>query len=176
MTSFKYNYQNPSVRRFLLQIGHFRVPKTLTFKMRPNAQPFLWKWVLFEKNDFHINGWAPTLVLKKRPGGTRKWPIRTILFFKSQREWQFFKNEKANTKWIAVVVVKFHFKVWKVCHTAISHSLRASSLGRSTTTKRKCLLISRFVEDVNKRRRQFLSLSKLECCPQETNSRGICLW
>ena len=28
-------------------IGHFRVPKTLTFKMRPSAQPVLWKWVLF---------------------------------------------------------------------------------------------------------------------------------
>ena len=28
-------------------IGHFRVPKTLTFKMRPRAQPFLWKWFLF---------------------------------------------------------------------------------------------------------------------------------
>ena len=27
----------------LRQIGHFRVPKTLTFKMRPSAQPFLWK-------------------------------------------------------------------------------------------------------------------------------------
>ena len=27
------------------------------------------------KNDFHIKGWAPTLVLKERPGGTRKWPI-----------------------------------------------------------------------------------------------------
>ena len=26
---------------------HFRVPKTLTFKMRLGAQPFLWKWVLF---------------------------------------------------------------------------------------------------------------------------------
>ena len=26
-------------------IGHFRVPKTLTFKMR--LQPFSWKWVLF---------------------------------------------------------------------------------------------------------------------------------
>ena len=29
-------------------IGHFRVPKTFTFKMRLGAQPFLWKWVLFE--------------------------------------------------------------------------------------------------------------------------------
>ena len=26
------------------------------------------------KNDFHIKGWAPTLVLKERPRGTRKWP------------------------------------------------------------------------------------------------------
>ena len=26
------------------------------------------------KNDFHIKGWAPTLVLKQRPGATRKWP------------------------------------------------------------------------------------------------------
>ena len=31
----------------LLKIGHFRVPKTLTFKIRLGAQPFLWKWVLF---------------------------------------------------------------------------------------------------------------------------------
>ena len=29
-------------------IGHFLVPKTLTFKMRLGAQPFSWKWVLFE--------------------------------------------------------------------------------------------------------------------------------
>ena len=28
-------------------IGHFRVLKTLTFKMRLGAQPFLWKWVSF---------------------------------------------------------------------------------------------------------------------------------
>ena len=30
-----------------LPIGHFRVPKALTFKLRPSAQPFLRKWVLF---------------------------------------------------------------------------------------------------------------------------------
>ena len=34
-------------RKRSFQIGHFRVPKTLTFKVRPSAQPFLWKWVLF---------------------------------------------------------------------------------------------------------------------------------
>ena len=39
--------------------GHFRVPKTFTFKMRPSAQLFLWKWVLFasesgcKENHFH---------------------------------------------------------------------------------------------------------------------------
>ena len=27
------------------------------------------------KNDYHIKGWAPTLVWQQRPGGTRKWPI-----------------------------------------------------------------------------------------------------
>ena len=27
------------------------------------------------KDDFHIKGWALNLVLKQRPGGTRKWPI-----------------------------------------------------------------------------------------------------
>ena len=60
-------------------IGHFRVPKTLTSKMRPSVQPFLWKlvlWVLVRmKNDFHIKGWALNLVLKQRPRGTRKWPL-----------------------------------------------------------------------------------------------------
>ena len=30
------------------------------------------------KNDFHIKGWAPTLVLRQRHGGTQKWP--TIAF------------------------------------------------------------------------------------------------
>ena len=30
------------------------------------------------ENDLHIKGWAPTLVLKQRPGGTRKWTIGTL--------------------------------------------------------------------------------------------------
>ena len=30
----------------ITQISHFRDPKTLTFKMRLGADPFLWKWVL----------------------------------------------------------------------------------------------------------------------------------
>ena len=31
------------------------------------------------KNDFHIKGWAPTLVFKQRPQGTRKRPI--VIYF-----------------------------------------------------------------------------------------------
>ena len=31
------------------------------------------------KNDFHIKGWALTLVLKQSSGGTRKWPIHKRL-------------------------------------------------------------------------------------------------
>ena len=38
------------------------------------------------KNDFHIKGWAPTLVLKQRPGGTRKWPIWFDIFFVTLQE------------------------------------------------------------------------------------------
>ena len=41
-----------------------------------------------------------------------------------------------------------------------------------TTTTWKCL-ISSFMDDVNKRRRISFSLSKLECGPQEINSREI---
>ena len=33
------------------------------------------------KNDFHIKGSPPILVLKQRPGGTRKWPIPAIFRF-----------------------------------------------------------------------------------------------
>ena len=36
---------DPSLRASAL--GHFRVPKTLTFKVRPSAEHFLWKSVLF---------------------------------------------------------------------------------------------------------------------------------
>ena len=42
----------PPQKKFKIQvvkkrIGHFRVPKTPTFKISLGAQPFLWKWVLF---------------------------------------------------------------------------------------------------------------------------------
>ena len=65
--------------RLRSDLGHSRVPKTLTFKMiEARGTTFLVKMSFIcmrMKNDFHIKGWAPTLVLKQRPGGTRKWLI-----------------------------------------------------------------------------------------------------
>ena len=48
-------------------LGYFRVPKPLTFKMRPYAKPFLWKCVYSHENDKSFS--------YRRPRGTRKWPI-----------------------------------------------------------------------------------------------------
>ena len=36
---------------FSISIGHFRVPKTLTFKMRRGAQPFLWNEFYLHENE-----------------------------------------------------------------------------------------------------------------------------
>ena len=43
----------------ILSVGHFRVPKTLTFKKRPSTQPFLWKRNFFArvKNHSYIKGY-----------------------------------------------------------------------------------------------------------------------
>ena len=58
----------PSAR---LSLGHFRVPETLTFKMRPSAQPFSWKWVLFawEWKSFPYQTLNTNLVLIQRARG-----------------------------------------------------------------------------------------------------------
>ena len=44
-------YCGLSTSLYLTLIGHFRVPKTLTFKMRLGVQPFLWKWVYLHENE-----------------------------------------------------------------------------------------------------------------------------
>ena len=54
----------------------------------------------------------------------------------------------------------------------VHHAFLYISLPSLPTTTWKCLIAS-FVEDVNKRRRIYLSLSKLECGPQEIDSREI---
>ena len=60
-------------------IGHVRVPKTLTFKMKPSAQPFCENEFCLRENEKIISlsgkDWALNLVLIQRPGGTRKWLI-----------------------------------------------------------------------------------------------------
>ena len=57
------------------KIGQYRVPKTLTFRMGLHCRctTFL---VEMSFICMRIKGWAPTLVLKQRTGGTRKWPVR----------------------------------------------------------------------------------------------------
>ena len=39
------------------KIHHCRVPKTLTFIIRPIAKPFIWKWVLFKWKNKIIFFW-----------------------------------------------------------------------------------------------------------------------
>ena len=56
-------------------IGHFRVPKTLTFKMRPTSLVKMNLICIRMKNHFHIKGCTLNLVLIQRPGETRKLPI-----------------------------------------------------------------------------------------------------
>ena len=51
----------------------------------------------------------------------------------------------------------------------------AKKVARYCTTTTWKSLISRFMEDVNKRQLNFLSLSELDCGPQEINSRETCL-
>ena len=47
------------------------------------------------KNDFHIKGWARTLVLKQRPEETRKWPIQFTTIFNFSLELRFAAGEQA---------------------------------------------------------------------------------
>ena len=56
----------------VIQLGHFRVPKTLTFLVKMS---FI---CMRMKNHFHIKGWALNLVLIQGPGGTRKWPLQIL--------------------------------------------------------------------------------------------------
>ena len=82
----------------LCRTGHFRVPKTLTFKMRLGAQPFLWKWVFMKmKNYLHINGWAPTLVLKQARGNSEM-AYYTLRLFKGLILTQF-PAQSRNNQW-----------------------------------------------------------------------------
>ena len=67
-------------------------------------------------------------------------------------------------------VIGLHSKQKTTLH--VHHSFCAFLCRHCTTTTWKCVIF-RFMEVVNKRRRIFLSLSKLECGPQEINSREL---
>ena len=64
-------------------LGHFWVPKTLTFKMSLSARPFLWKWVLFtwEWKSFPYQRLSMHLTSFFGLRGTRKWPILLLCSF-----------------------------------------------------------------------------------------------
>ena len=59
-------------------IGHFRVPKNLTFKARLSAKPLLSNDAI--KTYFRYKSLARSLVLRVRFFGTRKWPIVVTTF------------------------------------------------------------------------------------------------
>ena len=79
-------YRKRSSANYL--IGHFRVPKTLTFKMRLGAQPTLWKWVYLEpKKKFYVSpsnfsnvwifwGWGRLRLQRLR--GSRMWTLNYL--------------------------------------------------------------------------------------------------
>ena len=57
--------------------GNSRNPG-LCFKSRVGAQPLIWKIIFHShanKTHFHKKGCAPSLILKVRVFGSRKWPI-----------------------------------------------------------------------------------------------------
>ena len=69
----------PSNQNHMLSLGcQLHVSKSSHFQNEARCTTFLVKMSFISmrmKNDFQIKGWAPTFVLKQRPGGTRKWPI-----------------------------------------------------------------------------------------------------
>ena len=68
----------------MLSVGHFRVPKTLTFKKRPSTEPFLWKWNFFAraKNHSYIKGWTLNVVLIQGQG-----ELETGLWVSQDKRW-----------------------------------------------------------------------------------------
>ena len=73
--------------------------KNLHFQNEARCTAFLVKMSFIcmrMKNDFHIKGWAPTLALKQRPGGTRKWPISPyVRESRFRNPGNFFRNPES---------------------------------------------------------------------------------
>ena len=82
MTTWTHGTEECKLLNDISGISHLymRVPKTLTFKMRLCAKPFIWKLVLCAwnnlKKDYHNNGFTFSLTLKQSWGNShQKWPI-----------------------------------------------------------------------------------------------------
>ena len=81
-----------------------------------------------------------------------------------------FSSDDGNSNENVKKAIRLQSKKKTTLH--VHHSFCTFLCRRCTTTTWKCVIF-RFMEVVNKRRRIFLSLSKLECGPQEINSREL---
>ena len=64
-------------------IGHFRVPPGLCFQNEGRCSAFDLEIIFYShanKTHFPKKGCAPSLILKVRVFGTRKWPTEAVLF------------------------------------------------------------------------------------------------
>ena len=61
----KFAYAYSGSRTGASRVGHFRVPKNLTFKVRLSAKPLIFQYDA-NKTHFHNKGFAPSLALKVR--------------------------------------------------------------------------------------------------------------
>ena len=62
-------------------IGHFRVPKNLTFKTRLSAKFLLWKWVLFAFESEILWNSEMACCVHRRATYNEVWPIASKKFF-----------------------------------------------------------------------------------------------
>lgn len=79
MTTWTHSTEECKLLEDISGIGHLymRVRKTLTFKMRLCAKPFIWKWVLcawnnffLKKKDYHNTSFTFSLTLEQNLGVT----------------------------------------------------------------------------------------------------------
>ena len=159
--------------------GHFRVPKALTFKMRPGALPFLWKWVLFAwewkiifiSKAEHLtsfwyrgpgelgNGLLATLRLCGRPG--RRWMSSAL--------WDCFGGRIFNM--VATSSSKqSHNTLWQPSQTGLPRNLKVADRVFSDDVTRPCWCPNPVLWAVNSFVMQtpsFVAINLRTCWPRE---------
>ena len=119
-------------------MGHFWVPKTLTFKMRPSAQPFLWKWVLF--------AWEWKLIfISKAEHLTSFWfresemancghcftlllPIQEVPMNSHFRDKYGLPERSQQTAFLLSVILNKHHQIQAWIHTNFHHFMEISQM------------------------------------------------